>query len=147
MRDYLPVELIRAGVGQEVTTTTWLGVLSVLIITIPSILGALAVIQTQRNRKKLGDVKSTVERVNDQVSNGHHTNLRDDLTEGLRLMRIVKTGVEKLQDEDIRLIRGDISRISNDIQTLRGELSVERNARTDLERRFGERECLRPESQ
>jgi hypothetical protein len=120
--------------------TTWLGVLGILIITIPpSLIAAGAMFQSRRNRTKLGEVKDdvgvvqeSVNTVNAQVTNGHTTNMRDDITQALRLMGIVKDGVEKLQDNDIRFIRGDISRLSEDVQVLRGELTHERDARIDL---------------
>jgi hypothetical protein len=128
--------------------TTWLGVLAVLIVTVPSTLvGASAMITARRNRKKLSTVQHSInttqtgiDNINEQVTNNHNTNLRDDLTEILRMTGITKDAVEKLQDNDIRLIRNDISRISGDIQVLRHELTDERDARTNLEHRFDERE-------
>jgi hypothetical protein len=128
--------------------TTWLGILGLLIVTVPATLaGISAMITARRNRKKLSTVQSSIkttqtgiDNINEQVTNNHNTNLRDDLTEVLRMTGITKDAVEKLQDNDIRLIRGDISRISDDISVLRGELTDERDARTDLEHRFDDRE-------
>jgi hypothetical protein len=118
----------------------WYGVVGILIINIGILLQSRrngstakeAASEAKEVGAKVQDIKGTVNDVQGQVANGHHTNLRDDLTEALSMMRIVKSGVENLQDKDIRLIRDDISRISGDISVLRGELTDERVAREDL---------------
>jgi ABC-type phosphate transport system auxiliary subunit len=115
------------------TTPGWFGVGAAAILTAPATVAAIAGF---RNRKKLGDVQTSVDDANTQLRNGHSTNLRDDLSEALLMMKDVKQGVHELQNNDIRLIRQDISRISGDISVLRAELTVERDARTDIELRL-----------
>ena len=56
------------------------------------------------------------------------------LVDAMKLMHVVRELVEKMQDRDIPLIRGDISRISQDVQMLRAELVQERQARASLVR-------------
>jgi peptidoglycan hydrolase CwlO-like protein len=153
--------------------TTLFGLIAAVVVTVPSTVAAVAAFRvSRRNRDKIGeaqtsigeaktsisDVQTTVNTVNQQVTNNHKTNLRDDLseslrhtdglraqlTESVRLMGIIKTGMERLQDEDIRMIRADQTNIREDIQVLRHELTDERDARTELDERVREHHRQHP---
>lgn len=75
------------------------------------------------NQQLLGERQQLLDEIKNQVSNGHSTNLRDDLTAALRM-------VGDLGD-DVRLVRADISGLSGDVRGLRAGLSA-------LERRVAE---------
>jgi hypothetical protein len=125
--------------------TTWLGVLAVLIVTIPGTLAGLGAMRaSRRNRNKLGDVQNTIDNVNEQVSNGHSTNLRDDVTrliaqgvENARMTSIVKKYVETQMPDSNALLKVHeaINGISDDVRHLRDEIGEERQARTELDER------------
>ena len=122
-------------VADQALPTTWLGVLGLIIVTVPSIIAGLSLWQTRRNRDNLGEVSDKVDDANKQLKNGHTTNLRDDLTEGLRLLGIIKADVERMHDTDIRIMREDLSGFGKDLRALRDDLNDERQARQNLERR------------
>lgn len=75
------------------------------------------------NQQLLEERQQLLGEIKNQVSNGHSTNLRDDLTAALRM-------VGDLGD-DVRLVRADISGLSGDVRGLRAGLSA-------LERRVAE---------
>lgn len=119
--------------------TTWLGLLALIVALIfPP---AVAIWQSKRTREKVGTVQADVTTVKDQVSNGHTTNLRDDISklleqgiENAKMTAIVKEYVEKMMptNKDVLAIHTELSGIVGDIRVLRGELISEREARISL---------------
>lgn len=117
---------------------SWPSVVAVII----TVIGGLAAIllkqrsneqKIERADDRIVEVQKTVESVDAQVhGNDGGRSMRDDLGQALRLMGIVKDAVEKLQDQDLRLIRNDVSRLSGDVQLLRTEIIQERTARLSL---------------
>lgn len=67
-------------------------------------------------------------RVENQVTNGHKTNLRDDLTEvkdnGVRMLEIVEEGMRKIYNEHLPLINRNITGLTEDVRELRRDVTT-----------------------
>jgi hypothetical protein len=108
----------------------WYGVIGLLIFSVPSVLAAAAMWQTRRNRAKLGEVKEGVDNVKGQVTNGHETNLRDDVTEALKRLRMLQGYVENQPNQnDFRVLRQDVGQLQTGLR--------------DLKQQFDQRQCQR----
>lgn len=127
---------------------SWVGLAGLVLIL------AFMVWQTVNSRK----VGGKLDRVQNQVTNGHHTNLRDDLTavlekaeDAFRLTKAVKESMAATLDTEIKGMREDIrtlsSRtegISGDFRELGAEVRGLRNEVRGLERRVIACELGRP---
>lgn len=75
-----------------------------------------------------GQLLDRLGRVENQVTNGHKTNLRDDLTEvkdnGARMLQVVEDGMRKLYDEHIPLLHRNIAGLTEDVRGLRTDLTT-----------------------
>lgn len=118
---------------------SWYGVAIVALMTVGG--WVTIILKGRDNGKKLTQVGGQVTKVEKQVTNGG-TNLRDDISklieqgaENARMTAIVKDYVEKKMpsNTDLVAIHTAMSGISGDIRELRGEIAIERVARTDLE--------------
>jgi hypothetical protein len=78
---------------------------------------------TGQLQTRLKDVEKIAGETHTQVTNGHSTNMRDDLTTVIDQLNALGT--------DIRVLRGDVSGIGGDMRELRTDLST-------LEQRFAE---------
>lgn len=72
----------------------------------------------------------TLGQVKEQVTNGHETNLRDDVTRGITLMQLALDHVRQLPTAD------DFKRMDGKLIRLTKSLDNERQARRRLEREF-----------
>lgn len=119
--------------GLNQLPTNWYGLAAVAILV--GTPAAIGVWQTHRSGSKLGEVKNTVDNVKDQVTNGHRTNLRDDLTLVIQRLGLLQSWIEKQPTaQDFKDLRREV----------RGDLGQLRSEVGDLEKKFEERECRGP---
>ena len=73
--------------------------------------------------EKVDEIKEQVVEVRDHVANGHHTNLRDDLTEVLRRTGLMETYLRLLPSQaDISGLRTDIQGLAGRVDRLEGQV-------------------------
>lgn len=73
--------------------------------------------------QKVSEVKEQVDVVRDHVANGHHTNLRDDLTEVLRRTGLMESYLRLLpSQQDISGLRTDVQGLSTRMDGLEAKV-------------------------
>lgn len=108
-------------VAESVTQPGWPGIITAVGGVLVGLFGLW--VKQRSDSKTLGQVK-------DQVTNNHETNLRDDVTEGITLMRLALDHVRLLPTaEDFRKMDGRLIRVTK-------SLDAERQARRRLEAEF-----------